>query len=37
MFNRFDVMEYHLYDLTYEETLIIDNSLILKDFDRYKF
>ena len=33
---QIDVMVYHLYELTHDEACVIDNSLSLADFERYK-
>ena len=31
-----DVMVYHLYELSYEEALIIDSELQIEDLEKYK-
>ena len=34
--NQIDFMEYHLYDLNYQEACVIDNDLKIADFEQYK-
>ena len=34
--HQIDVMVYHLYELSYDEALVIDKDLSLEDFEKYK-